>query len=142
NDYETPLEYTSEYGICENLAREDSTVCSLPFSTSRSKIRRAPMNQTNAPEEKAQHTASHGFPATRLRGRWLLLARIALAALVGFSLVVFVVSLPVYISQLQSVCYDAVCASGQLTPQTLGALRNLGLSIGFYASISIALTII
>ena len=99
----------------------------------------------NLDHTQTQPAASHQPQSqfdTRLHGRWIVLARGVWFILVAPALVVFVASLPVYISQLQSVCYEAVCASVQLTPQTLGALRNLGLTIGFYASIRSALALI
>src|SRR6266516_510673 len=100
------------------------------------------MNVQQRPTEMTESRELHSAGDTGLHGRWLMLARFVWFILVALALVVFVASLPVYISQLQSVCYDAECASGQLTPQTLVALRNLGFTIGFYTSIRSALTII
>jgi len=79
---------------------------------------------------------------TRLHGRWLLLARVAWFMLVALALLVFIASLPVYIAQLYSVCTGNACGIGQLTPQTVGGLRNLGLSIGGYVTINIALAFV
>jgi len=98
------------------------------------------MNVQDAPTAVTE--SRERYSSARLHGRWIVLARFVWFILVALALLVFVASLPVYISQLQSVCYNAACASVQLTPQALGALRNLGLTIGFYASIRSALAII
>src|SRR6516225_3658121 len=79
---------------------------------------------------------------TRLHGRWLLLARVVWFIMVALALLVFIFSMPVYITQLQSVCNGNVCANGQLTPQSLKTLRNLMLSMDSYVTIRIAITFV
>jgi len=89
-------------------------------------------------------TRSHNSRSTegaRLHGRWLVLARIVWVAVVVFTLIVFLLSLPAYVVQLQTICAGVTCvySYGQLTPGTAHALHNLGLSIGGYAVSILAL---
>lgn len=79
---------------------------------------------------------------TRLLGNWLTFARAGWLVLVIPGLAIFVASFPVYIAQLQSICIGIACATGQLTPQLVESLRNLGLSIGSYVAINIAFTFV
>jgi hypothetical protein len=63
------------------------------------------------------------------------------AAIVVFSLSIFLLSLPAYLAQLQTVCVGDTCvySYGQLTPGSVQTLQNLGLSIGAYAASTFAL---
>jgi hypothetical protein len=78
-----------------------------------------------------------------LHGHWLALARIVWVAVVIFTLSIFLLGLPAYFAQLQTVCAGDMCvyAYGQLTPGTVLALENLGLSTGEYAVSILALAI-
>jgi signal transduction histidine kinase len=79
---------------------------------------------------------------TRLHGRWLVLAWVTWAALVVLTLGVFVVSIPVYVAQLQTIGLSATtCTSQHLTPDTAPVLRNLGLSVESYTLFSVALIV-
>jgi hypothetical protein len=64
-------------------------------------------------------------------------------AVVVFTLSIFLLSLPAYFAQLQTVCAGVTCvyAYGQLTPGTAQALQTLGLSTGGYAVSILALAI-
>ena len=81
---------------------------------------------------------------TQLRGRWLLIARIAWIALVVLTLCVFVASLPIYFTKLQTACVGtAACAlNGALNPTGIRALQGLGFSIGGYAAYTVALYVV
>jgi hypothetical protein len=85
--------------------------------------------------------SSRGTKSTRLHGRWLVIARVVWAAVVVFSLSIFLLSLPAYFAQLQTVCTGGTCvySYGQLTPGSAQALQNLGFSIGAYAASTFAL---
>jgi len=61
---------------------------------------------------------------------------------VALALLVFIASLPVYITQLSSVCTGNACGTWQLTPEIVETFRNLRLSIGGYVTINIALAFI
>ena len=60
----------------------------------------------------------------------------------ALALLVFIASLPVYITQLSSVCTGNACGTWQLTPEIVETFRNLRLSIGGYVTINIALAFI
>jgi hypothetical protein len=92
----------------------------------------------HAPSRLPETSVSPGsriVEGTRLHGRRLVLARVVWVALVVFTLSIFMLSLPAYFAQLQTVCVGDTCvyAYGQLTPGTAHALQNLGLSTGGYA---------
>lgn len=80
--------------------------------------------------------------STRLHNRRLFLARIVWGVLVAFALGLFVVSLPGYIAQLQTLCVGGSCNSGQLSPGALTTLQHLGLSLGEYVAFNVALILI
>src|SRR5438876_11113336 len=92
------------------------------------------------------HTTGNREPQsdvdTRLFGRWLILARVLWSAVVVFTLLILVAILPVYGAQLQTVCADVACAFGQLTPEQAERLQDLGLSLGGYTALNVALTIV
>ena len=93
--------------------------------------------------ETTKSRSSRGAESTRLHGRRLVLARVVWVAVVVFTLSIFLLSLPAYFAQLQTVCVGITCvyAYGQLTPGTAQALQNLGLSTGGYAVSILALAI-
>jgi signal transduction histidine kinase len=84
---------------------------------------------------------------TRLRGRWLLLARAAWLAVAAAALGLFVAGVPAQFAQLQVMCsagsncppLDGV---GQLLPDGLRALHDLGLSVSFFAAYAVALDVV
>ena len=77
---------------------------------------------------------------TRLQGRWLVLTRGVWLALVILTLGIFFASLPVYLAQLQTPCAGTACASGVfLTPEQVGVLKGICLSLGDYAAYTVAL---
>jgi hypothetical protein len=80
--------------------------------------------------------------STQLSGSWLVLARGICLALFGFSLTVFFADLPGYFAQLHTVCGASVCGLGQLTPASVLALQQVGLTVENFASFSVALSII
>jgi len=51
----------------------------------------------------------------------------------------FVISLPGYIAQLQTLCTGGACNSGQLSPDALTTLQHVGLSLGEYVAFNVAL---
>jgi hypothetical protein len=78
---------------------------------------------------------------THLHGHWLILARVVCFTLIVLALLFFFATLPVYSTQLQTICQTATCATGQLTSQRVGNLQNLGLSVTGYVILSVVLTI-
>src|SRR6266851_4364805 len=103
--------------------------------------RRTAMNLHHA----ATHPLSqeqHHEADTRLHGRWLLIARVAWVSLVLLTLAIFVVLLPSYLAQLQTVCSGPTCALVQPTAATAQAMQQLGLSVSSYATFMFMLTIV
>jgi len=91
----------------------------------------------HAPPQLTKTTVSPGKSSTngsRLHGRLLIIARVVWVAVVVFALSIFLVSLPAYFAQLQTVCTGVTCvySYGQLTPGSAQALHTLGLSISAY----------
>jgi hypothetical protein len=77
-----------------------------------------------------------------LRGRWLLLARMAWVALAITALTIVLFSVPSSFEHYGSVCTAAyeVCSERvvwQPTPQGVQALRDVGLSVGSYALLNV-----
>src|SRR5947209_876621 len=86
-----------------------------------------------------------GETDTRLHGRWLVLARVVWAILIILTLGIFAVCLPIYFSILQTICTDATstaCADKQLPPGAAQTLQHLGISLGLYATLNLALMLI
>ena len=98
-------------------------------------VRQMSIERTNS--SKLQETGD-----THLQGRWLVLARVVWFILVVLALLVLIFSLPVYIAPLSNVCSGIACGNGQLTPQILGTIRNLGFSIGEYVTINVVLAFV
>ena len=77
-------------------------------------------------------------PATSLHGLWLLLARVAWAAVAVLTLGIFIAGVPSEFARLKTVCTDAaaLCAwmIPRLTPDKARELGELGLSIDFFAT--------
>jgi len=99
----------------------------------------ARMNVQHAPTESTESRERHSY--ARVPGRWLLLARGIWITLVVLTLAICFASLPVYLALLQTPCTGPACEWQQLTPGQVGALKGMGLSIGAYAAIIVALTL-
>lgn len=80
--------------------------------------------------------------STRLRGRYLLLARTVWVAVAVLTVVCIVVSVPVEFAQLRSVCTTGACQPTALTPANARELEAMGLSVGFYAAYQVAVDLI
>ena len=79
---------------------------------------------------------------TRLHGRYLLLTRLAWAAVAMLTVVCILVSIPAEFAQLQRVCTTGACHPAALTPANVRELGEMGLSVGFYAGYLIAVELI
>jgi signal transduction histidine kinase len=73
-------------------------------------------------------------------GHWLAFARGTWIILVVLTLTIFFVSLPTYITQLQTLCVDSVCGYQQLSPGHVGSLKGIGLTTGDYTAFIVVLT--
>src|SRR6266516_1967219 len=79
---------------------------------------------------------------TRLHGRWLVLAWAAWVILSGGTLLAFALSLPVYLTLLQTVCSGTGCIPGQPAPDSAATFHGLGLSVGSYVTFTLVLTLV
>jgi len=72
---------------------------------------------------------------TSLQGSWLVLVRCLWILCVLGTVVITIVSTPVYITQLQTLCRTASCPTGQLTPAAAQTLHTVGISVTGYAAL-------
>ncbi len=97
------------------------------------------MNVEHAPTAMTESRERHSY--ARVPRRWLLLARVGWVALVTLTLGTFGASLPLYLALLHTPCAGTACRFQQLTPQQVGALTGMGLSLGEYTVYTVALTL-
>ncbi len=84
----------------------------------------------------------HGKADTHLHGSQLLIVRIVWVTLVVLTLGIFVILLPSYFAQLQTVCTGPTCALVQPTAEAAQAMQKLGLSVRSYAIFTFMLTLV
>ena len=70
---------------------------------------------------------------TILPSRWLLPARAVWVAVFVVAVGLFIAGIPYYYDDVRTICTEAECISDKLLPEDAEALRDLGLSVGFYA---------
>ena len=78
----------------------------------------------------------------RLRGRWLLLARVAWIVVATLALGLFTLGIPAEFALLHVPCPTVACSTGQLPPSGLHALEGLGLSLDSFAAYTVAMDIL
>jgi hypothetical protein len=97
------------------------------------------MNVGHAPTAMTESRERHSY--ARVPRRWLLLARVGWVALVVLALVIFFVSLPVYLAQMETPCAGPACQWQQLTHSQAEMLKGMGLSLADYAVFTLALAL-
>src|SRR6266566_3233812 len=101
------------------------------------------MNRADVQSEKVVRSASSSMADTRLRGGWLVLARVGWVAVVVLALGLFIASIPTTFAELHILCTAASCSSsGPLTPDHVRELQAWGLSMDFYASYIVVFIIV
>jgi signal transduction histidine kinase len=80
-------------------------------------------------------------PAEPLHGRSLTIARATWIVVAALTLSLFAAGIPSEFAMFRTVC-QSVCTSGQLSPAGLQALRDLGLSLDFYATYAVVLDVV
>src|SRR5215203_7272878 len=78
----------------------------------------------------------------RLRGRWLLLARVAWIVVAALAVGLFIRGIPAEFALLHVPCPSLRCPTGQLSPSGLHALEGLGLSLDSFAAYTVAMDIV
>jgi hypothetical protein len=95
------------------------------------------MSLQQSPTSTVEHLSALNKSETRLRGRWLFIARAGWIVLTLLVLTLNAIAIPRAITLLQEVCQPgALCISG-LTPADLLQLQQLGLPPGFLAAYQI-----
>ncbi len=103
------------------------------------------MNLPSVSTQTAVDAQPRGETDTRLRGRWLVLARVVWVGIAVLSLGLVIASIPSYFAFLHVLCTGtlATCRNnGQITPDYLRALQALGLSLDSFATYLVALDIV
>ena len=100
-----------------------------------------PLNDAVVPDLAKRSSARSGAPDTRLRGRRLILARVAWVAVVTLLVALFLAMLPAYYTLLKTICTGARCGPVQPTPGSAQAMQQLGFSISTYATFTLALAL-
>jgi hypothetical protein len=87
--------------------------------------------------------STRGSPPATLRGRWLLLARVAWVVVALLYVGVFISGIPSEFARLQTPCTDAVSCSliPHLTVQKVHELKELGLSAEVFAVYFVAIEV-
>src|SRR5215467_14517976 len=110
-----------------------------------SRRREFAMNPPSAPAQGQVKAPPPGEADTKLRGRWLLLARVLWIVLATLSIGLFIAGIPGYYAFLHLICTSGrfICTNtGQLTPHDLREFQSLGLSLDFFATYQIVLVIV
>src|SRR5205809_7920062 len=89
------------------------------------------MNTQQAPAPTALGREPQSRENTRLRGHWLVLARIALLAITVLALVVYIAGTPANVAWLNSLHTD--CLDICMTAATVQSLHALGIPITIFA---------
>src|SRR6266702_883338 len=93
------------------------------------------MNRADVQSETGVRSASSSMADTRLRGGWLVLARVVWGAVVVLALGLFIASIPTTFAALHMLCTAPSCTtSGPLTPDDVRELQAVGLSMDFYVT--------
>lgn len=72
---------------------------------------------------------------------WLNLARLFQVAVICLTIGLFIISIPINYERLSSACKTGPCAPGELTPESVEALNDAGMSLDTLIKITIALDI-
>ncbi len=99
------------------------------------------MSRSDTEQKNAGGAVVSNAANTRLSGSRLILARVTWIAVVTLIVALFLVMLPAYYTFLQTVCTGATCGPTQPTPDSAQGIQKLGLSLGAYATFTLALTL-
>ena len=94
------------------------------------------------PDHVSANTDRHNEDETHLQGRILRVAQAAWILVAVLAFVLFVVSLPTFYTQIQSVCTGGACNGVQVSPEQAHALVVHGISLTSYAWYSVLVTIL
>ncbi len=96
----------------------------------------------HVPNQVSANAERHEESETRLQGRLLRVAQAAWILIAVLACILFVVSLPVFYTQTQSICTGNVCNGVQISHEQAHALAAHGISLTGYAWYSVLVTIL
>jgi len=96
------------------------------------------MKLQHAPATTAENIAQGNTTGTRLRGGWLVFARIGWIAVAILAAILVVAGTPLEFQDYQSTCAPCNGPNAIFSPQQARALKALGLSLRFYAGYLLA----
>ncbi len=99
------------------------------------------MSRSDTEQQSASGSVGASTANTRLSGSWLIFARVTWIAVVTLIVALFLAMLPAYSTLLQTICTGATCSLVQPTLDSAQGLQELGLSLGTYATFTLALTL-
>jgi len=99
------------------------------------------MSRSDTEQQSARGSVGASTANTRLSGSWLIFARVTWIAVVTLIVALFLAMLPAYSTLLQTICTGATCSLVQPTLDSAQGLQELGLSLGTYATFTLALTL-
>jgi hypothetical protein len=97
------------------------------------------MNGQQAPIKSRANTLNTSD--TRLRGLWLVTARVGWVILTLINLLIFVLSIPAYAAQLHGIC-STDCNPGEVTPGNALVLTHLGIPLDVYIAYILTITLL
>jgi hypothetical protein len=100
------------------------------------------MNMQHVPNQVSANAERHEESETRLQGRLLRVAQAAWILIAVLACILFVVSLPAFYTQTQSICTGNACNGVQISLEQAHALAAHGISLTGYAWFSVLVTII
>jgi hypothetical protein len=98
------------------------------------------MNPQQSPTSTVERPGARNKSETRLRGRWLVLARMLWLAMVVLILALFVATIPAFSTDLSNACATAACHT-LIPPYTAQQYRAAGISVNFALLYSYVLTV-
>ena len=101
----------------------------------------APSSLHPATPEPQGSRDAHSEASRRLRGRWLVLARVVWLAVTLFCVGVFILAVPDRLAALTTICTSQPCGDEQLPVEQVQVLQSADISISFYATYTIGLSV-
>ena len=96
----------------------------------------------HVPDHVSANTERHNEDEAHLQGRILKVAQVAWILIAVLSCVLFVISLPAFYTQTQSLCTGGACNGVQVSPEQAHSLAAHGISLTSYAWYSVLVTIL
>ena len=94
------------------------------------------------PKQVSANAVRHDENETLLQGRLLRVAQAAWIIIAVLACILFVISLPTFYTQTQSICTGGACNGVQVSPEQAHALAAHGISLTSYAWYSVLVTIL